>query len=80
MDNALYSILAAKVGRHRREIIMTFWSKLSEIEREVMRLRYYSELTYSEIMRRLSLSRDSVRRAEQNALNKFRQYPLKGEN
>ena len=79
MDKALYSILAAKVDRHRREIIMTFWSKLTKVEREVMRLRYYSELTYSEIMRRLSLSRDSVRRAEQNALNKFRQYPLKGE-
>lgn len=79
MDNVLYSILAAKTHRTRREIIMVFWSKLTEIERDVMRLRYYSEISYTKIMQRLSLSRNTVRRAEQSALSKFKQYPLKGE-
>lgn len=80
MDNQLYSILAAKVHRTRREIIMTFWSKLDDIERDVMRLRYYNELSYDKIMSSLSLSRNAVIMSEQSALSKFRQYPIKGEN
>ena len=77
-DETLFSNFVGKDDNQfllieNKEFIETFMSKLSEKERQFVRLRYYDELTQSAIAQKMNISQMNVSRMEKRVLSTLKQ-------